>query len=512
MVRPRSRACAWRCPGLLTSAYLALKLYDSAVDTVVMPFDEIQEAVKRGDVAAGLLIHEGQLTYRDEGLRKIVDLGEWWAERTDGLPLPLGGNVIRRDLGPDLIARVSRLLHASIKHALDHRQQALEYAMQFGRGLDPAKVDRFVGMYVNNLTLGYTDESRRAVQLFLDEAHEKGIIPSRVTVEFAMNRRDFLIGAASGASSAIVFGVAGKALTGPGGATADAPLPEVPPLPPPTPALYQGRRSFAQQGEDLILYNLLCHDLKIQAPTYLDIGAGDPVLCNNTYALYLTGSRGVLVEPNPMLVREAQGGPPRRRCHGCGVGLKETTAADYFVIRGHWPLNTFSPEAVAEIRKQSAADPVEKRDQDAAHPDQPLIDDHFGSAPDLLSIDIEGLDLAVLRTMDFARTGPRPSAPRRRSRACPTTARPSRGSSAARATWPARGRSTTRSSSTGRGSDRALTRDGSCHRLPPSRRVVRLQTGSDPGAHHRGLTPWSARAKARAVRTTRGPGTTSSPP
>jgi 1,4-dihydroxy-6-naphthoate synthase len=172
-------------PGLLTSAYLALKLYDRAVDTVVMPFDEIQDAVKRGEVAAGLLIHEGQLTYQDEGLRKIVDLGEWWAERTGGLPLPLGGNVIRRDLGPDLIARVSRMLHASIKHALDNRQQALEYAMQFGRGLDPAKVDRFVGMYVNNLTLGYTDQSRRAVQLFLDEAHQKGIIPNHVPVEFA---------------------------------------------------------------------------------------------------------------------------------------------------------------------------------------------------------------------------------------------------------------------------------------------------------------------------------------
>jgi 1,4-dihydroxy-6-naphthoate synthase len=172
-------------PGLMTSAYLALKLYDPRVDTVVMPFDEIQDAVRRGDVAAGLLIHEGQLTYQDEGLRKVVDLGEWWAGRTGGLPLPLGGNVIRRDLGPELIARVSRMLHASIKHALDNRRQALEYAMQFGRGLDPAKVDRFVGMYVNTLTLGYTDQSRRAAQLFLDEAHEKGIIPSRVPVEFA---------------------------------------------------------------------------------------------------------------------------------------------------------------------------------------------------------------------------------------------------------------------------------------------------------------------------------------
>jgi 1,4-dihydroxy-6-naphthoate synthase len=172
-------------PGLLTSAYLALKLYDPAVQTVVMPFDQIQEAVARGEVAAGLLIHEGQLTYQDEGLRKIVDLGEWWAERTGGLPLPLGGNVIRRDLGPDLIATVSRMLHGSIKYALDHRAEALDYALQYGRGLDRAKADRFVGMYVNALTLGYTDASRRAVQLFLDEAHQQGIIPNRVPVEFA---------------------------------------------------------------------------------------------------------------------------------------------------------------------------------------------------------------------------------------------------------------------------------------------------------------------------------------
>jgi 1,4-dihydroxy-6-naphthoate synthase len=172
-------------PGLLTSAYLALKLYDPSLETVVMPFDEIQEAVKRGDVAAGLLIHEGQLTYQDEGLRKIVDLGEWWAERTGGLPLPLGGNCIRRDLGPEMITKVSRMLHASIKYALDHREAALDYALQFGRGLDRAKADRFVGMYVNNLTLGYTDASRRAVSLFLDEAFQKGVIPHKVNVEFA---------------------------------------------------------------------------------------------------------------------------------------------------------------------------------------------------------------------------------------------------------------------------------------------------------------------------------------
>jgi len=152
---------------------------------VVMPFDEIQEAVKRGDVAAGLLIHEGQLTYQDEGLRKIVDLGEWWAERTGGLPLPLGGNCIRRDLGPEMITKVSRMLHASVKYALDHREEALDYALQYGRGLDRAKADRFVGMYVNNLTLGYTDASRRAVSLFLNEAHENGLIPHKVNVEFA---------------------------------------------------------------------------------------------------------------------------------------------------------------------------------------------------------------------------------------------------------------------------------------------------------------------------------------
>ena len=129
--------------------FLTLRIFDPDVEYVVMPFDRIQDAVRNGEVAAGLLIHEGQLTYEDEGLKKIVDLGEWWAERTGGLPLPLGGNVIRRDLGPDTIAKVSRLLHESIAYALAHRQEALDYALQFGRGLDRAKADRFVGMYVN---------------------------------------------------------------------------------------------------------------------------------------------------------------------------------------------------------------------------------------------------------------------------------------------------------------------------------------------------------------------------
>ncbi len=172
-------------PGELTTAKLALRLYDPKVQTVVMPFDRIQEAVTAREVAAGLLIHEGQLTYREDGLKKIVDLGEWWAARTAGLPLPLGGNLIRRDLGPETIARVSRLLHASIEHGLTHREEALEYAMQFGRGLDRAKADRFVGMYVNDLTLGYGEHGRTALRRLLDEAWTAGLIPRQVAVEFA---------------------------------------------------------------------------------------------------------------------------------------------------------------------------------------------------------------------------------------------------------------------------------------------------------------------------------------
>jgi 1,4-dihydroxy-6-naphthoate synthase len=172
-------------PGLLTTAFLALKLYAPNVEVEVMPFDEIQEAVHRGKVEAGLLIHEGQLTYESEGLRKVVDLGEWWAEKTGGLPLPLGGNVIRRDLGMDNVARISRMLHDSIAYALSHREEALDYAMKYGRGLDRRKADRFVGMYVNELTLDYGDRGRKAVQLLLDEAYDKRLIPSKVTVEWA---------------------------------------------------------------------------------------------------------------------------------------------------------------------------------------------------------------------------------------------------------------------------------------------------------------------------------------
>jgi 5,8-dihydroxy-2-naphthoate synthase len=172
-------------PGELTTAFLALRLYDPGVQHVVMPFDKIQEAVHTGDVAAGLLIHEGQLTYADEGLRKIVDLGEWWAERTGGLPLPLGGNVIKRDIGGAAISKLSRLLHDSIAFGLDHRDEAVRYAMQFGRGLDRQRTDRFVGMYVNDLTLEYGERGREAVRRLLSDAEKAGLLPQPVKVEFA---------------------------------------------------------------------------------------------------------------------------------------------------------------------------------------------------------------------------------------------------------------------------------------------------------------------------------------
>ena len=174
-------------PGTLTTAFLALRLFDPNVQYTVMPFDRIQEAVHAGEVDAGLLIHEGQLTWADEGLRKIVDLGEWWAERTGGLPLPLGGNVIRRDLGTATITTLSRLLRDSIAYALEHREEAVSYAMQFGRGLDRARTDRFVAMYVNNLTLDYGDRGRAAVKLLLEDASAAGLLPKPVTIEYAPN-------------------------------------------------------------------------------------------------------------------------------------------------------------------------------------------------------------------------------------------------------------------------------------------------------------------------------------
>jgi 1,4-dihydroxy-6-naphthoate synthase len=171
-------------PGELTTAFLTLRLFDPAVEYIVVPFDEIQEKVHSGEVAAGLLIHEGQLTYAEEGLKKIVDLGEWWADRTGGLPLPLGGNIIRRDLGAARITTLSRLLHDSIAYGLDHRTEAVDYAMQFGRGLDRTRTDAFVAMYVNNITLDYGDRGRQAVLRLLADAEAAKLIPP-VRVEFA---------------------------------------------------------------------------------------------------------------------------------------------------------------------------------------------------------------------------------------------------------------------------------------------------------------------------------------
>ena len=171
-------------PGTLTTAYLALRLYEPDFEYVVTPFDRIQEEVARGRVDAGLLIHEGQLTYVDEGFAKLVDLGEWWADRTGGLPLPLGGNIIRRDLGPEMMRRVSRLLRDSIAHALTHRAPAVAYAQQFGRGLDRDRTDTFVGMYVNDLTLDYGPRGRAALERLYSESFERGLIPSKIRVEF----------------------------------------------------------------------------------------------------------------------------------------------------------------------------------------------------------------------------------------------------------------------------------------------------------------------------------------
>ncbi len=172
-------------PGTLTTALLVLRLYDPSVNYIVMPFDEIQDAVLSREVDAGLLIHEGQLTYESEGLKKIVDLGEWWSARTDGLPLPLGGNVIRRDLGSSMIGIVSRLLHDSIAYGLNHRQEALDYALKFGRGLDRDKADQFVGMYVNELTLQYGERGREAVNRLFQDAWDHQLIPRKMDIEFS---------------------------------------------------------------------------------------------------------------------------------------------------------------------------------------------------------------------------------------------------------------------------------------------------------------------------------------
>jgi 1,4-dihydroxy-6-naphthoate synthase len=176
-------------PGALTTAYLTLKLYEPEFTALQTPFDQIEEAVINGDADLGLLIHEGQLTYGDVGLVLVEDMGEWWYQET-GLPLPLGGNLIRKDLGHDLIATISRHLYDSIAYGLSHRHKALDHAMRYARGLERERADTFVGMYVNDLTLDYGEKGREAVRRLLARGVDAGIIPQAVTVEFVSDAVD----------------------------------------------------------------------------------------------------------------------------------------------------------------------------------------------------------------------------------------------------------------------------------------------------------------------------------
>ena len=170
-------------PGTLTTAYLTLKLFAPEIETAVVPFDKIIPAVVAGEFEAGLIIHEGQLTYANDGLLKLLDLGQWWRDQT-GLPLPLGGNAIRRSLGAETLSSTTNALRDSIQHALDHREEALAYAMQFARDLDPALANRFVGMYVNERTLNYGPDGREAIRKLLDMGYDRGIIPHHANIDF----------------------------------------------------------------------------------------------------------------------------------------------------------------------------------------------------------------------------------------------------------------------------------------------------------------------------------------
>lgn len=171
-------------PGKMTSAYLGLRLCLGEFNFDVVPFDQIIPAVEDGRVDAGLIIHEGQLMYGDHGLHKLLDLGEWWSEETGGLPLPLGANAIRKDLGEDEIARIAPYMRKTIEYSLNHRQEALDYALQFARDMEREKADRFVGMYVNELTLHLGDKGKESYKLFLDRGYKEGLIPNPVELEF----------------------------------------------------------------------------------------------------------------------------------------------------------------------------------------------------------------------------------------------------------------------------------------------------------------------------------------
>jgi 1,4-dihydroxy-6-naphthoate synthase len=170
-------------PGTLTTAYLALKLFAPGVATRVIAFDRILEEVREGRVDVGLIIHEGQLTFGAHALHKVLDLGAWWKKET-GLPLPLGGNAVRRDLGPALMARLTALVRDTVRYSLAHRREALDYALGFARGMDPTVADRFVGMWVNEMTVECGPRGRQAVQALLDRGHAAGLIPRRVTADF----------------------------------------------------------------------------------------------------------------------------------------------------------------------------------------------------------------------------------------------------------------------------------------------------------------------------------------
>lgn len=170
-------------PGEMTSAFLALKIYEPNFEYIIVPFDKIIDAVNNGEADAGLLIHEGQLFYKDLGLSKVLDLGEWWHEKT-GLPLPMGGNVIRRELGEEMMKKVSKTLHRSIVYSMENREDALAYAMQFARDMPAELADRFVAMWVNDLTLDYGERGKEGVRRLLDEGFKAGIIPHKVDIEF----------------------------------------------------------------------------------------------------------------------------------------------------------------------------------------------------------------------------------------------------------------------------------------------------------------------------------------
>jgi 5,8-dihydroxy-2-naphthoate synthase len=170
-------------PGTLTSAFLALKLFAPGVATRVVPFDRVLDEVRAERADVGLIIHEGQLTFGGHGLHKVLDLGRWWKEET-GLPLPLGGNAVRRDLGVEKMAQLTRLVRETVRYSLAHRKEALEYAMTFARGMDPGIADRFVGMWVNDMTVEMGETGKRAVQTFLDRGHAAGLIPARVVADF----------------------------------------------------------------------------------------------------------------------------------------------------------------------------------------------------------------------------------------------------------------------------------------------------------------------------------------